>query len=341
MSENLARCRRCHDVFDPDAGFCPRCGTPYQPIAAPPTPDLGTYAERYADSTVSDPTLQFTEAVPHGNQRTTMALFAGGAFVVVGLIVALALTLGSLTAQPANPAVIVSIAPPTSAAPSPTTRPEIAMALRALNDPKINAHVLIQNRVDVDSVVAGHPSAHAITLDCQVSNGSELVMVTNGPTVEEIRYVESKFYVRVLPSTKWATSATMTSWALILPLFNVQTDRMIEFVGNEQREGVATYHFRATNRWAADIGRLGFLDAKSLPIQPDRISLDIWTDTYGQPIYATFSGLNLATDGRKLVDIETTYTFTAVGAPVAIPNPMATPTPAPTPTPTPTPTPAT
>jgi hypothetical protein len=329
MSENLARCRRCHDVFDPDAGACPRCGTPYQSIAAPLTSDVGTYADRYAATAYSDPSLEVPEVVPHANERTTMALVAGGGMLVVALIVALALTLGAIGGSPTTPPIIVSIAPPTSEPPAPTTPPQIAMAIRALSDTRMNGHIVIQARVDQDSLVTGHPSSSFVTLDCQVSNGTELVLLTSGATSEEIRYVDGKYFVRMLPSGKWTSAGVVSSWIAILPLFNLTSDKMLEFVGNESREGVQTYHLRTTNRWAADIGRMGLLDASTLSIKPDTISLDLWTDTFGKPVYASFSAVNLAKDGRKLVDIETTYTFSDVGTAVPVLNPFATPTPVP------------
>ena len=333
MSENLARCRRCHDVFDPDLGACTRCGTPYQPIAAPPDPAMGTFADRYAGSEFTEPVLSTAEVVPHGNDRTTLALLAAGGVLAVAVIASLALVLAGGGSQ-ATPPTIVSLAPETSAPPSPTAPPQIAMALQAINDPNLNAHVLIQNRIDTDSAVAGKPISHAVSFDCQLSKGEEVMLYTNGPTVEEIRYVDQKFFLRVLPATKWTTPGVMTSWVLIQPLFNLTSEKALQFVGDEERDGVATYHFHATNRWAADVGRMGFTDTKTLPIQPDRISFDLWTDHFGEPIYASFSAMNLANDGRKLVDIETTYTFSNVGMPVDIPNPFATPTPVPSIAPT-------
>ena len=336
MSENLARCRRCHDVFDPDEGRCPRCGTPYQPIASPPPPEDGTYADRYAGSQFAEPVAEIKEVAPHANDRAVLGLMvAGGVLVVMALLVVAAFGMGFMAGTPTNPPVIVSIAPATSVPPSPTPIPQIAMALRALNDPNLNAHVLIQNRTDQDSVIIGHAVSSAITLDCQLSNGNELVMYTQGSKTEEVRVVDGKYYLRIAPGTKWTQPSAMSAWAIILPLFNIQNAQQIQFVGAEERDGQQTYHFQTTNRWAADIGRMGLLDASVLSIKPDQISLDIWTDSFGNPVYASFSAQNLANDGRKLVDIETTYTFTNVGTPVDIMNPFAPPTPTPAPTPTP------
>lgn len=335
MSENLARCRRCHDVFDPDLGACPRCGTPYQPIAAPPDPSEGTFADRYAASEFADPRFDAPEVVPHANERSVLAIVAGGGLLLaVALIAVFAVLLGGIGSA-ATPPTIVSLAPATSPPPSPTTPPQIAMALRAINDPNMNAHIVIQNRVAIDSVLNAKPVSNAMTLDCQVSNGDELIMLTSGATKEEIRYVDQTYFLRVLPSTKWMNKSEMTAWAIVLPLFNLNSDRMLEFVGNEQRDGVATYHFKATNRWGPDVARMALMDPKGLPIQPDRIKFDLWTDSFGKPIYAEFTAQNLANDGRKIVDIQTTYTFTDVGLPVDIPNPLATPTPVPSPSPTP------
>ncbi len=162
MSENLARCRRCHDVFDPDAGICPRCGTPWEPIAAPPPPEEGTYADRYRGTQFGEPEPQAVVMAPPSN-KPLLLIGAGVAAISLALVGALVISMGVFGES--NAPVIVSLVPPTVAPPTPTPRPEMAMALDALNDPKLNAHIVIQNRVDEDSVITGHPYTSATTMD--------------------------------------------------------------------------------------------------------------------------------------------------------------------------------
>ncbi len=328
MSENLARCRRCHDVFDAEEGICPRCGTPWQSIAAPPPPEEGTYVDRYRGTEYAEPEpVQQVMAGPGITPATKAIIGIGVGMLSIAVVVGAALAAGAFTPKPNYEPVIVSIAPVTPPPPTPTPQPETAMALLAINDPNLNAHIVIQSRVDEDSVISGHPFSVVVTMDCQVSNGEESAILTQGGKTQELRFVDGKVFLRILPSTKWAATPVVSSWAAVLPLFNLTTPRMIDFVGLESRDGQQAYHFRSSKWWVPDLNRMGLMDSTALGIKPDTINLDLWTDSFGKPIYASFSAMTVAKDGRKLLDIETTYTFTNVGTPVDVLNPLATPVP--------------
>ena len=332
MSENLARCRRCHDVFDPELGICPRCGTPWQEIAAPPPPEEGTYADRYANTEFAVPLVEEAQPVRPRENPSVLLLAGGGALLMVALVGGLVFASGALSPAATVPPIIVSLAPKASPTPTPTTRPEIVMTLSALNDHSLNAHVLIQSSIKQDAVINGHAYTTVVTFDGSISGGNEVATVTSAGKPSEIRFVDGQYYVRQLPSGKWATASRVPSWVQLLPLFDITTPKMLDFVDNQMREGQETYHFKTTRYWVADLNRLALADISVLGIKPDTTSLELWTTTFGKPVYAEFSGTTLAYDGRKLLDIETTYTFTDVGVPVDVINPFATPTPTPAPT---------
>jgi hypothetical protein len=74
---------------------------------------------------------------------------------------------------------------------------------------------------------------------------------------------------------------------------------------------------------------MAMMDTSGLGIKPDTFRLDLWTAADGSPVAAQFSATNTAVDGTKLIDIETTYTFSDAGATPTIADPMATPGPSP------------
>jgi hypothetical protein len=332
MSENLARCPRCHDVFDPELGVCPRCGTPYQPIPAPPPPEAGTYADLYAATEFAVPVDAGPAVEPsHG---PSIALLAGGAgLLATAVLIVVLVASGAFSAPPGQPPIIVSLSPTGTPTLSPTIRPEIAMTLSALNDKSVNTHVVIESRIDEDSTVTGRPFSHVATFDCQLSSGEEQCILTGGGGTEEIRYTDGLYFVRTLPKGKWTTTSTVPAYVVIVPLFEISTPKMLEFVGDEMRDGQQTYHFKTTRMWVPNLNKMAMTDANALGMKPDTVSMDLWTSTFGKPIYASFSGTTLAIDGKRLLDIETTYTFSDFGVPVDVVNPLATPTPKPTPTP--------
>jgi len=336
MSENLARCRRCHDVFDPEAGFCPRCGTPYQPIAAPPSPDDGTYADRYANTEFTAP-VATSDVRPRSGPSMGMLLAGAGLLVAALLVVTLAAA-GAFSAPAGTPPIIISLAPTGTPTPSPTVRPELVMTLQALNDPAINAHLVISTRIDIDSSIKGHPSSNVATYDLQLSSGETQGIFTAGGQSTEVRFVDGTYYVRTLPKGKWTATSHVSAFFSVLPLFDVKNSNMLAYVGEEEYDGQQTYHLQSTRMWVPDLNKMSMTDANAIGIKPDTVALDLWVSTFGKPVYATFSGTTLAYDGKKLLDIETTFTFSDVGTPVDVINPLATPTPKPTPTPTPTPT---
>jgi hypothetical protein len=328
MSDNLARCRRCHHVFEVDEGSaCPRCGTPWQAIAAPPPPEDGTYFERYQGTEYAEPEVAPAAIAPRSNRGFWALMIGGGGLLSVALIVGVLVSLGAFDGPKRPAPVIVSLGPPTVAPPSPTTPPVIARVMSTVNDPKLSAHILIQNRTDVDSVVSGHPFSSVLTYDCQVSVGHQTGILTSGSKSQEIRFVDGQFYVRALPATKWTAYGRVSSWSMVLPLFALTNPKAIELVGKETRDGGPVDHFRTTRWWSPDLSRMAMLDATTLGMSPDSETLDLWTTLDGKLVYASFSATNLARDGKKLLDIETTYTFTDVGVRVDIPNPLATPVP--------------
>lgn len=332
MSENLARCRRCHDVFDPEAGVCPRCGTPWQPIPAPPAPEEGTYADRYAGTEFA---VASETHVVRPKTSPSMALVAGGAaLLVVALAVGTMFAAGVFAGAATPPPIIVSLRPATPPPATPTIRPEIAMTLSTLNDPSLSTHVVIQSRIDQDAVITGHPYSAAASFDCVVSNGEEMGTLTANGRSEEIRFVDGVYYLRQIPGTKWTKSSSISSYVVLLPLFDLTSSKMLDFVADETLNGQQAYHLKTTRYWVPDLNKMAFSDVSTLGTKPDTTSLDLWTNSFGNPVYATFSGTTTASDGHKLLDIETTFTFSDFGTPVDVVNPFATPTPSPPPSPT-------
>lgn len=323
--ENLVRCSRCYQVFDPAEGACPECGNPYKPKEPPPVVE-GLYTDRYAGTEFAPPPPPPAPVVARRRYDPRLLIGGGAALIGLALVVAIIFALGgSGGTAPAQPPIIV--AAPTSPPPTPTLAPSVASTLAQLNDPNLSAAVSVVSHVQV--AVVGFSKVISVKFDGQVSDGNQQGILQGGGTSREIRVVDGHVYTRILPSGKWSTAAFLSPYLAIYPVFGMSSSRELQLVGQETRNGQVVNHLRSTGWWNPDLSRMAMTDLSAVPIKPTDVLLDLWATPDGAPVEASFSATNLATSGEKLLDIEATYTFSAVGVPVAIgsPGPSAAPTP--------------
>jgi hypothetical protein len=323
MAEKMVRCSRCYEVFDAEEGPCPKCGTPYRPPAAPPPVFDGLYSQRFA-SAEPTPVIHVPTAPPP-RKNSTVLIAAGGAVVVVVLALGGLFALGAFNGPaPTAPPVVVAITPRPS--PTPTLPPTISLTLAQLNDPNLSAALTVTAHVQVNSSMAGQPYS-TVVFNGQVSNGNESGTIQVGGETREIRLVNDQMYYRVLPSEKWTILSPIPGYWVISPVFGLNSERDIQLVGQEMKDGQELNHLRSTNSWRPDISRLAMEDLTSLPYPAEHATLDLWATSDGAPVEATFSGTNFATDGSKLLDVEVSYSFSQVGVPqtITVPGPSGSP----------------
>jgi hypothetical protein len=181
----------------------------------------------------------------------------------------------------------------------------------------------------MDSSVLGQSLSVNVTFDGEVSSGNQWGTIETAGISQEMRLVNGEVFSRTLPNGKWSQSAAMPAYLVICPLFGV-TNKDIQLVGQEMKDGQLLNHLQSTGSWNPDISRMALADLSSLNVRPDVKVLDLWAKPDGTPVSATFSGTNTAANGTKLVDIEVTYTFSQVGFPQTIDVPSNSPIPSPT-----------
>lgn len=324
MSEKMVRCSRCHDVFDANAGPCPRCGAPYQPRPTAPEVGEASFVETYAGTPfVPAPEVP---AAPRPQRRSNSTLWIGGgaALIMLAVVVAIVVGMGAGGGPKQNAPMVVSVTPrPT---PTPTLPASMTALLSRLNDRGLSAHIVISSRVEVSTRLAGAGTT-LVSFDGQISGPSESGTFKQGGVTREIRLVDSIFYTRVVPNGTWQISSTIPSYLILAPVFNISKPQMIQLVEQETKDGLLLNHFQTTRWWPADPSKLALADVASLSLAPDVNVLDLWATADGVPVSASFSGTNSASDGTKLVDIEVTYTFDQVGVAVSIGTPEPSPSP--------------
>jgi len=175
----------------------------------------------------------------------------------------------------------------------------------------------------VSARVAVAPVTDLVAFDGLISGPNESGTFTHSGVTREFRLVDSVVYMRVMPNGPWQVQASIPSFLIIAPLFNITKPEMIQLIGEETKNGQTLNHFQTTRWWAPDTSRLAITDVPGLTagLAPDVTVLDLWATADGLPVSATFSGTNSASDGTKLVDIEVSYTFDQVGVPVSIGTP--------------------
>jgi hypothetical protein len=322
MAENMVRCIRCHEVFDAEAGPCTKCGAPYEAPVAPPLPVDGLYVDRYAGTPfVPGPETALLPARPHSNP-TALLIGAGVVMIVAASMVAiLAVTLGLGSGPTTAPVYVVPKTDQPS--PTPTLPPSIALTLQRLDDPNLSADVVVESAADVNDPSLGKHERQSVSFKGQIAGGNEAGIVIEAGITREYRVVDSIVYVRVPPATRWSIAASIPTYLLIDQSFGLTTPQMLRLVGAETLDGQAVNHFQTTRMWVPDVPRIAMIDTSGFAFKPETVVLDLWTSPDGEPVKAVFSATNLAANGTKLLDIETTYTFANVGVPqtIEVPGP--------------------
>ncbi|MGA3058303.1 MAG: hypothetical protein ABSE70_09780 [Candidatus Limnocylindrales bacterium] len=321
MAEKMVRCVRCHEVFDAEAGPCTKCGAPYRPPAQPEAID-GLYVDRYA-GTPFEPAPQ-TALLPARPRRNSTGLLigAGAALIVAAIMVAiLAVTLGLGSGPTEAPVYVVPRTDQPS--PTPTLPPSITLTLQQLNDPNLCADVVVASAADVNDPTLGKHERQSVSFKGQIAGGNETGIVIEAGITREYRVVGNVVFVRVPPATRWSTAASIPTYLVIDHSFRVTKPEMLRLVGAETLDGQAVNHLQTTRSWVPDVPRIAMIDTSGFAFKPETVVLDLWTLPGGEPVKAVFSATNLAANGTKLLDIETTYTFANVGVPqtIEVPGP--------------------
>jgi hypothetical protein len=97
--------------------------------------------------------------------------------------------------------------------------------------------------------------------------------------------------------------------------------RMLQYDGQETKNGVPADKLESTLWWTPNSGKLSGLDVNTLSISPQHTGLQLWVAADGSPVYAVFRAWTDASDTTNLLDITTTYTFSQLGAIAPIPSP--------------------
>jgi hypothetical protein len=320
MAEKIVRCVRCHYVFDAEEGPCPKCGTPYRPPVAPLQLTDVPYAEQYAGTPFVPPPEAAPAPLPRRN--LPFLLIAGVTLIGVAMLIAIVAVFGGVGSGPtAGPVYVRPRTEPPS--PPPTLPASIAMTLQQLNDRNLSADVTVQSVADVNDPSLGKHERHAVSFVGQIAGGNETGVVIEEGITREYRVVGGVVFVRATPSARWSTAASIATYLVIDPTFGLRKPQMLQLVGEETQDGQLLNHFQTTSSWAPDVARIAMIDTSGFLFKPDVVVLNLWTSQDGSPMKAVFSATNTAKNGTKLLDMETTYTFTNVGGPqkIEIPGP--------------------
>lgn len=329
MNEKMVRCGRCHEVFDANVGPCPKCGTTYQPPVAAPKVVEGSYVDLYAQTgfvALPEPSVA---PISQRRQNQSPWIWVGAALIVLAVIAGIVFAAGTygFANQSEGQRVVAQTPRPT---PTPTLPPSITGLLAQLNDRNLSAHVVVSSRVQIAARVAKAAVTDLVSFDGVISGLDETGTYMHNGVTREFRLVDNLVYARVMPSGTWEVQASIPSYLIIAPLFNISKPEMMQLIGEETKNGQLLNHFQTTRWWAPDPSRLAMTDVPGLTsgLAPDVTVLDLWATADGVPVSATFSGINSASDGTRLVDIEVSYSFDQVGMPVSIgtPAPTAAPT---------------
>jgi hypothetical protein len=199
------------------------------------------------------------------------------------------------------------------------------LTLQQLNDRNLSADLVVQSVADVNDPSLGKHDRQTASFTGQIAGGNEAGIVIEAGITREYRVVSGVVYERTPPTTRWSTAASIATYLVIDPSFGLSKPQMLQLVGAESLDGQAVNHFRNTSTWAPDVARIAMIDTSGFLFKPDVVVLDLWTSPFGSPVKAVFSATNTSTNGTKLLDIETSYTFTNVGGPQVIENPAASP----------------
>jgi hypothetical protein len=331
MAENWVRCPGCHEVFDAEAGPCPKCGVPWKAPARGPQPFEGLYSERYAEP-VETPLPVFRAAPkPPRKLKPEYIMGAGAILVISALVVGLVMAFGGGSVpKPTAPPGLVRAAD-TSTPLTPSQAPIVGLAYGFVDDRGINAHIVVDTTLVLNAAVQGKALAITTHFDGHLSAGNESGTVKTNGVSQEIRLVDGDFFSRP-PGGKWAMVAAPPLYLEVSPIFSLAGSGDLKSVGATLREGQTSNHLQSTTQWIPDLSRVAMTDISALPIKPNQLQLDLWVTDLGIPISATISATNTDPNGAKLLDIEIAYAFSDVGTPTTVVAPMS-PLPSPSATP--------
>jgi hypothetical protein len=322
VTEKLVRCPRCHDVFDADDEACPRCGTKYVPIAAPPETGRQFFVERYAATPFDTPAPARPEPVPRSGP--SLLVGAGVAFVVVALVFGALFFAGAFGSGPVptSEAVVARTPSPT---PAPTLPASISRTLAQFADPRFNAHVYVSTRVTVSPQIVNSNQTSTLfsSLDATVEAGNEAGTVTIGGVATDFTLISNQLSLRSATG-HYAPAARIAPYYLLLPVFDLTDAKMLQYVGDTTSDsGQTLNHLVSTPWWTPDKSKLAILDVSTLPEKIEKVSLDLYVTSDGTPVKATFNAWTDASNGDHLVQIVTTYSFAGVGTSGPIVAPTA------------------
>ena len=323
MTDKMVRCPRCHDVFDASEERCPRCGTKYEPLAAPPEPGEGFFVDKYAATPYVAPVPPRPEPAPRSGP--SLLVGAGVAFVVVALVFSALVYVNAFGSSPAatRQAVVARTPAPT---PPPTLPASITRTLAQFADPKFSAHININTRATVSGRITFTNQGYSLfsSLDAIVEAGNEAGTLTIAGVATGFTLINNELSLRSQATGRYAPASSVAPYYLLLPLFDLTDPKMLQYAGaTTDATGQTLNHLVSTSWWTPDQSKLAVLDVVTLPEKIEKYSLDLYVTPDGTPVSATFTAWTDATSGEHLVQIITTYNFSSVGTagPIIAPTP--------------------
>jgi hypothetical protein len=317
IEAQYVRCRRCHSAFESTLTNCPRCGMAYQAVAAVQA-ETSSYADRYQGTEFAEAPVAPAPVAPRRRRNAAVFLALGTALVVTAIAVSSLVIMGALdvaTPVPTSNNIVVTIATPT---PVPTMPPAIGNTLDTLSDPNLNLHVAIRTTVTVNAKVTGHAYSASVSVDVDCAEGNESGTTKTGSLATRWWLVEGTYYSVGLDSRgtqmgKPKAQAGMSPVVIMSPMFQLTDTKMLQYDGEEQQAGIMAEKLETTDWWVPDTEKMSGIDVGTLGISPAHTKLIVWTDSSGEPVYATFRAWTDASDGTNLLNIATTYEFSQVG----------------------------
>jgi hypothetical protein len=317
IEEQYVRCRRCHSTFESTLANCPRCGLTYQPPAAVEA-EAGSYVDRYQGSAFAEAPAAQAPIRPRRRNNAVLFLALGTALVVTAIAVSTLVVMGALdvaTPVPTANNIVVAITTPT---PEPTMPPAIGNTLDTLSDPNLNLHVSIRTTVTVNAKVTGRAYSATVSLEVDCSEGNESGTTKTGTLATKWWLVDGTYYSVGLDSRgqqmgKPKAQNGMSPSVIMSPMFQLTDTKMLQYDGEEQQAGIMAEKLETTDWWVPDTEKLSGIAVSTLGISPAHTKLTVWTDSSGEPVYATFRAWTDTNDGTNLLNIATTYTFSQVG----------------------------
>jgi hypothetical protein len=324
----MIRCGGCHEVIEEAElveGNCPKCGCPYKPPKSVEAPG-GSFVDRFQGTEFAVPPLETpVQAAPRSGPP--VLLLVGAGLLVVAFLGGGLLLLGALgkpipTPKP-TPNTVISRNTPT-----PTLPQAIYVTLDYLQDPKLSAHVEIDSSVEAKPRIASHPGIRRSHLVADMSAGDEHGTVTVGSLTYEFYVTQGSISYRLMPAGKWTGGGTL-SYVVLAPLLDVREPTDLRLGEQTEKNGVPVYHLTSTSSWHPDVMKLAVMGLSSIDafgifggrMTPNKYTLDLYVAMDGAPVYAEYHAWVEASDGERVLAIDTYYTFTNVGEVGPIPTP--------------------